>query len=209
FGFELQRPTASVDDSASEASQPEGQTSSASDFEYLTLQQIPRRDIERLATEMMTIAETLYVDAESRGEEGIFPIDPRFMNSVYSADFHVGLSQAVLNQEGQVVGFNLSYFDEECNCVHLEKFGVREEDQGKGISRRLLQHLSSVALTRGIPTVELLVRKGNSKAMQIYEHFGFENVTPMEYRNDPRANAYKYSVRTSELYSRVHRTEQN
>ena len=59
--------------------------------------------------------------------------------------------------------------------AHGGEFGVSvaKEYRGRGIARRLIDHLLVWAEARDIKRVELRVFSNNAKAIRIYEHLGF------------------------------------
>lgn len=155
--------------------------------------------VQKAALNIMGIANDLYLSAEAKGNESIFPIDGRMMNGIYNADARTGISQVAFNANGDVVGFALAYYDPTARVISLEKFGVTEDVQGQGVGRKLMHALAQVAAGYRVMEIQLLVRKGNKSAMGIYEHWGFVNVTPPAAMNHPQANAFAYSVLTDTL----------
>lgn len=57
--------------------------------------------------------------------------------------------------------------------AHILNLCVRPELQGRGLSRRMLDHLLELAHTAQIQTVFLEVRPSNKRAMQLYAAAGF------------------------------------
>jgi len=147
---------------------------------------------------VVDLANKLYVEAERRGEEGIFPIRGQDLVRWVQIDSRVGLNQILMNDDKQVIGFAIAVISGP-DSVMLEKLGVAEEYQGQRLSRALLHAVAQRTAQIGIPHVQLLVRKGNAKAQAIYEHYGFRNVSPP----NSGGNAYGFEARTADLLART------
>jgi ribosomal-protein-alanine N-acetyltransferase len=57
--------------------------------------------------------------------------------------------------------------------AHLLNLCVRPESQGRGLSRRMLDHLLEWARSQQVKTVFLEVRLSNTRAVQLYASAGF------------------------------------
>ncbi|MDZ7621926.1 MAG: ribosomal protein S18-alanine N-acetyltransferase [Candidatus Competibacteraceae bacterium] len=60
--------------------------------------------------------------------------------------------------------------------AHLLNLCVRPELQGRGLSRRMLDHLLELARTVEVQTVFLEVRPSNVRAIQLYDSTGFHEI---------------------------------
>jgi [ribosomal protein S18]-alanine N-acetyltransferase len=60
--------------------------------------------------------------------------------------------------------------------AHLLNLCVRPELQGRGLSRRMLDHLLELARTSQVQTVFLEVRPSNVRAIQLYDSAGFHEI---------------------------------
>ncbi len=57
--------------------------------------------------------------------------------------------------------------------AHILNLSVRPELQGRGLARRMLDHLLELACTLEVQTVFLEVRPSNSRAVRLYSAVGF------------------------------------
>ena len=160
----------------------------------IPLYQVSNHNLNKVKSEIIAIADRLHSSGMARGEESIFPIASATFDSLLAKDRETGLSQVAFGSNGQVQGFSLAYFNRERGSVFLEKFGVSTDAQGKGLGAKLLHSLAVAASHQNIESVELMVLKGNAKAIAIYEHLGFKNITPAHALSDSRYNAYLFSV---------------
>ncbi|MBL8396318.1 MAG: ribosomal protein S18-alanine N-acetyltransferase [Candidatus Accumulibacter sp.] len=60
--------------------------------------------------------------------------------------------------------------------AHLLNISVAEKRQGMGFGARLLGHAMTTARQAGAGSLLLEVRPSNSKALQLYRHFGFQQI---------------------------------
>lgn len=51
---------------------------------------------------------------------------------------------------------------------------VSDDEQGRGLGRRLMQACEAWVLARGIPKVQVMVREGNQSTVSFYERLGYE-----------------------------------
>lgn len=82
------------------------------------------------------------------------------------------LSYQAVSAEGQMVGFIFVMVNTE-GVGHITTVGVAPEHRRRGIAGRLLTHLDGVLKAKGINTVVLEVRVGNTAAQQLYNQHGF------------------------------------
>lgn len=59
--------------------------------------------------------------------------------------------------------------------LNIHDFVVREAYRGKGIAKKMLQKIESIAASRGYVKITLEVLQGNIRAQKVYFDFGFEN----------------------------------
>lgn len=76
--------------------------------------------------------------------------------------------------EKQLVGFGLMTYSHE--HANLDLLAVKIRHRYQGIGRELVQWLEAVALTAGIGTVNVQVRKTNSGAIKFYKRLGYQNI---------------------------------
>lgn len=72
---------------------------------------------------------------------------------------------------GQIIGWSFLWnLSSDCPTFGL---GVTDEWQGKGLGRRLMDHVLAEAARRGIPRISLTVVQDNDRARGMYERRGF------------------------------------
>ena len=85
----------------------------------------------------------------------------------------------VLRVAGQVAGMANALFTvstaEGRRVVLLEDVIVSKAYRGKGLGRRLVEHVLAWAAAHGLPRVTLLSDKDNAPALAFYERLGFEH----------------------------------
>lgn len=85
----------------------------------------------------------------------------------------------VLRDQGRVAGLaNLLITvstSEGCRVVVLEDVIVRNEYRGKGLGRRLVEHVLAWASMEGMTRVTLLADRDNKAALDFYRKLGFDN----------------------------------
>jgi ribosomal-protein-alanine N-acetyltransferase len=86
----------------------------------------------------------------------------------------VGYSCWVFEREGEILGY--AFMSIAAGEGHLLNICVRPELQGKGLGKKLLRHLLSVARRQGADTLFLEVRPSNTPAVQLYQSVGFNEV---------------------------------
>jgi ribosomal-protein-alanine N-acetyltransferase len=85
-----------------------------------------------------------------------------------------GHSVWVLRLGGELIGFSvvMRVIDE----AHLLNIGVGQRYQGRGHGARLLRHAMECARRGGAGKLFLEVRPSNDKAVDLYRHFGFQQI---------------------------------
>jgi len=166
------------------------------------LADIPPENAAQVRKEIIALAQKLYEAGRAKGKDTLFPIPPELYDGIKEADASTGLSQVQLNEQGKVIGFVLAYQNRD-GSVHLEKIGVDPNLQKQGLMSNMLHKTATRAAELRAPYVDLLVVKVNTDAHAAYEKVGFENVTPVEFRADPRYNAFQFAVRTRDLVAKT------
>ncbi|WJW76165.1 ribosomal protein S18-alanine N-acetyltransferase [Thiohalobacter sp. IOR34] len=86
----------------------------------------------------------------------------------------VGYNCWVHECEGRIEGY--AVMSVAVGEAHILNLCVRPESQGRGLGRRLLRHLISVARRNRADTLFLEVRPSNRVALRLYEALGFVEV---------------------------------
>jgi ribosomal-protein-alanine N-acetyltransferase len=110
--------------------------------------------------EIVAIENTVYPYPWSRGN--------------FSDSLAAGYSSWVCRVSGELVGYMVVMMavDE----AHLLNISVDKRRQGLGFGARLLRHAMRVAKTLGARTLLLEVRPSNTRALELYRHFGFVRI---------------------------------
>jgi GNAT superfamily N-acetyltransferase len=84
---------------------------------------------------------------------------------------HAGI--AIARSDGEPVGFAAWYPASEPATTKLDKLYVLPALHGRGIGRRLIEHVERAARGAGSRTIVLNVNKRNTKSIAAYERCGF------------------------------------
>jgi len=79
--------------------------------------------------------------------------------------------RAVANGE-EMVGFAFM-LENENGAAHLTTIGIAPEHRRRGLAAKLLSHIEKAAFSKGLSTVVLEVRAGNTGAQRLYELAGY------------------------------------
>ncbi len=85
-----------------------------------------------------------------------------------------GYSAWVLRVGGELIGFSvvMRVIDE----AHLLTIGIGKRFQGQGYGARMLRHAMECARLGGASKLFLEVRPSNERAVELYRHFGFQQI---------------------------------
>ena len=92
----------------------------------------------------------------------------------FSDSLSAGHSVCVLRLGGDLIGYSvlMRVLDE----AHLLNLGVARRYQGQGFGARLLRHAMHGAREHGATKLFLEVRPSNAQAVELYRHFGFNQI---------------------------------
>jgi ribosomal-protein-alanine acetyltransferase len=85
------------------------------------------------------------------------------------------LSYRIVTASGEMAGFVFVLVNQD-GSAHLTTIGVAPEHRRRNLARRLLVHLEEALRTRGISTIVLEVRVGNTTAQSLYQAAGYSVV---------------------------------
>lgn len=85
------------------------------------------------------------------------------------------LSYQVVSASGEMAAFAFVLLNPD-GTAHLTTIGVAPEHRRRGIGKRLLAHLDEVLRVKGVSTIVLELRVGNSDARNLYSHAGYSIV---------------------------------
>jgi ribosomal-protein-alanine N-acetyltransferase len=80
----------------------------------------------------------------------------------------------VAERDGELLGY--SVLASGAGEGHILNCCVAPAEQGQGIGRQMMQRLMASAKGYGITTLFLEVRPSNRRAIDLYEHLGFESI---------------------------------
>lgn len=105
-------------------------------------------------------------------ENAVYPFP--WTRGNFADSISAGYSAWVCRIGGELVGYAVVMLalDE----AHLLNISVDARRQGMGFGARLLRHAMAVARDRGANTLLLEVRPSNTRALELYEHFGFVRI---------------------------------
>ncbi|RIX46167.1 MAG: ribosomal-protein-alanine N-acetyltransferase [Rhodocyclales bacterium GT-UBC] len=92
----------------------------------------------------------------------------------FADSLEAGYSVWVCRLGGELIGFSvvMLVLDE----AHLLNIGVAKRYQGQGYGARLLRHAMACARQGGAGKLFLEVRPSNARAVELYRHFGFQQI---------------------------------
>ena len=85
------------------------------------------------------------------------------------------LSYRVVTAEGEMAGFVFVMINQE-GAAHITTIGVAPEHRRRGIAARMLEHVERLLKRKGLSTVVLEVRVGNTAAQDLYKRSGYSVV---------------------------------
>ena len=106
-------------------------------------------------------------------EESVYPHPWSMANFVDSLNSNYE-AWALRDQQGELLGYFLlmAIVDE----AHLLNVAVSAERQGQGLGRFLLNQAVACARGLGMESVLLEVRPSNTRALEIYQRYGFQHI---------------------------------
>ncbi|HMN41799.1 MAG TPA: GNAT family N-acetyltransferase [Phycisphaerales bacterium] len=77
----------------------------------------------------------------------------------------------------------------------VKRMYVRPALRGRGLGRRMLEHLAAHASERGVRVLRLETGIHQREAIRLYERFGFVTIPPFgPYREDPLSRCYQMPI---------------
>lgn len=70
-------------------------------------------------------------------------------------------------------------FIQEKDALFLSKFYIRKTMRGRGIARKTIDFIKSIALEKKLESITLTVNKNNIEPIAAYEKLGFVNIGPI------------------------------
>lgn len=84
-----------------------------------------------------------------------------------------GFHYYLLEQDGLTVGYCAILF--KADALFLSKLYVLKSAREKGVARRTIERLKTIAIEKKLPKIALTVNKNNADAIAAYEKLGFVN----------------------------------
>jgi len=127
--------------------------------------------------------------------EAVVEIESEAFTTPWQADTFLGLLErdgveliVMTDPQDAIIGYAVLW------CIldqgELANIAITPARRGGGLGFRLLTHVLKVARGRGVETVFLEVRASNHRALDLYAHFGFQEVGRRRgYYDRPREDA--------------------
>jgi len=132
---------------------------------------------------------------EPEDVETVLSIESRVFTTPWQANTFLSLigrsGSELWVMEHPVVGI-LAYAVLWCilDQAELANIAVRSEYRGQGYASRLLERVLQIARDREVETIYLEVRASNTRALELYERFGFSQVgVRKNYYDKPKEDA--------------------
>ena len=93
-----------------------------------------------------------------------------------------GLLYYFISLNNERIGYFAYKIHPDRNELFLSKLYIEASQRGKGVGRKVLQHLEEVCRKKNIQTINLLVYHKNLGSIKAYEKWGFENLGLIERR---------------------------
>ncbi|HEX7786543.1 MAG TPA: GNAT family N-acetyltransferase [Methylomirabilota bacterium] len=125
------------------------------------------------------------------------PLYPRESRHGFSVQKLIADSVAffVVRDDGAAVGCGgIKLFGTEYG--EIKRMYVRPAFRGRGLAKRLLDHLADYARIHGVETLRLETGIHQHAAINLYEQVGFRRIPPFgPYRDDPVSRCYEKQLR--------------
>lgn len=105
-------------------------------------------------------------------EEAVYPFP--WTRGIFHDCLLVGYSCWVYQFEEQIAGYVVMSIA--AGEAHILTLAVHPEYQGKGLARKILEHVLMISRERGAESIFLEVRPSNQRAIRIYEKAGFNEI---------------------------------
>ena len=105
-------------------------------------------------------------------EEAVYPFP--WTRGIFHDCILVGYSCWVYQQQQEVIGYVV--MSVAAGEAHILTLAVHPEYQGQGIAKNILDHALENSREKGADTIYLEVRPSNSRAIDIYQKAGFNEI---------------------------------
>lgn len=112
------------------------------------------------------------VDAVMAIEEVVYPHP--WTGGIFRDCIRVGYSCWVFMREERLIGYGV--MSAGGGEAHVLNIAIAPEAQGRGLGRRMLEHLLELGRSKGASEMLLEVRPSNTVAVGLYESMGFRRV---------------------------------
>jgi [ribosomal protein S18]-alanine N-acetyltransferase len=85
------------------------------------------------------------------------------------------LSYGIVSDDGKMAGFIFTLLNSN-GAAHITTIGVAPEHRRRGLANKMLRHLESALIAKGISSVMLEVRVSNLQAQKLYQKLGYTSV---------------------------------
>lgn len=105
-------------------------------------------------------------------EEAVYPFP--WTRGIFYDCLLVGYSCWVYQQQQDVVGYVV--MSVAAGEAHILTLAVHPDNQGQGIAKNILDHVLETSREKGAGTIYLEVRPSNTRAIDIYQKAGFNEI---------------------------------
>ncbi len=91
-----------------------------------------------------------------------------------------GYQYFFIHQDDRNIGYFAYKIDQPKNELFLSKIYVYSDQRGKGIGRKVLNHLEKLSRNAGVRKIVLTVNHKNIDSIRAYEKWGFANLGPIK-----------------------------
>ena len=91
-----------------------------------------------------------------------------------------GYQYFFIDQDDRRIGYFAYKMDQPKNELFLSKIYVYSDQRGKGVGRKVLNHLEKLGRNAGVSKIVLTVNHKNIDSIKAYENWGFANLGPIK-----------------------------
>ena len=102
------------------------------------------------------------------------PLSSRVDIKAYAEKLSRYANFLIAEEQNRVIGYLAFYKNQNAMELYITSLCVSNTYRGKGIGKKLLDHLCNIGLSEGYPSISLEVRKNNKNAFGFYKKMQFE-----------------------------------
>lgn len=102
------------------------------------------------------------------------PLSSRIDIKAYAEKLSRYANFLIAEEQNRVIGYLAFYKNQNAMELYITSLCVSNTHRGKGIGKKLLDHLCNIGLSEGYSNISLEVRKNNKNAFGFYKKMQFE-----------------------------------